>query len=97
MIRHIVLFSAREPKDVPTIVAALSTLADIPQARVLEVSENTRRDQLANDFDVVLYGEFDDAQALAAYKADARYQAAIEVVRPLREQRVAVDVEAAIR
>lgn len=94
MIRHIVLFSARDPADVERIRAGLSILCDIPHARTLEVVRNEKHDALSDEVDVVVYGEFDDEAALAAYKAHPLYQESIARVRPLREMRIAVDFTA---
>jgi quinol monooxygenase YgiN len=41
----------------------------------------------------VVYGEFEDAAALAAYKAHPAYQASIDIVRPIREMRIAADFD----
>jgi len=41
----------------------------------------------------VVYGEFDDEAALAAYKAHPDYQRSIDLVRPIREMRTAADYE----
>ena len=65
-IRHVVFFSAKDPKDIPTIVAGLWKLADIPHSTTFEICENTRVDALSGDVDVVVYAEFPDAEALAA-------------------------------
>lgn len=91
-IRHIVFFSAREAADVPRIVDGLSRLGEIPGSTMFEVRENTRVDQLSRDVDVVVYAEFPDAAALAAYKEHPIYRECIDVVRPLREMRVAADI-----
>lgn len=93
MIRHIVFFSARDPKDIETIRAGLSVLTDIPHARRLEIGENVKTDQLGSETDLVVYGEFEDEAALAAYKAHPNYQRSIEIVRPLRELRIAADYD----
>ncbi|MEZ5866595.1 MAG: Dabb family protein [Geminicoccaceae bacterium] len=93
MIRHIVFFSARDPADLPVIEAGLKRLETIGAADRLEVRRNLGRDDLGNTVDLVVYGEFADAAALAAYKADPLYAEAIAIVRPLRELRVAADVE----
>lgn len=90
-LRHVVFFSAKDPANTARIVEGLSLLKDIPHATHLEVSENRRVDQIGNAIDVVVYGEFADEAALAAYKAHPNYQRAIEIVRPLREIRHAVD------
>ena len=60
MIRHIVLFTAKDKGDIDKIIDGLSPLATIPHARRLEVARNRKTDQLGNDIDVVVYGEFDD-------------------------------------
>lgn len=93
MIRHIVFFSAKEPADLDEIEAGLRLLEGIAAAERLEVRRNLRRDQLANDIDIVVYAEFADQAALDAYKADPAYARAIEIVRPLRELRLAADIE----
>jgi len=94
LIRHIVFFSARDTKDLETIRAGLSLLTEIPHAARLEIGENVKTDQLGGEVDLVVYGEFADEAALAAYKAHANYQRSIEIVRPLREIRMAADYDA---
>lgn len=91
-IRHIVFFSAKDKKDIGKIVKGLSMLKQIPHASVFDVRENTQSDALSSDVDVVVYAEFADQDALAAYKSDPIYQKSIDVVRPLRNMRVAADI-----
>ena len=93
MIRHIVFFSARDRTDLERIRAGLSILTEIPHALRLEIGENVKTDQLGGEVDLVVYGEFDDAEALAAYKAHPNYQRSIDIVRPLREIRIAADYD----
>jgi quinol monooxygenase YgiN len=93
MIRHIVFFSAKNPADVERIVAGLKLLERISVASLLEVRHNLARDQLGNEIEIVVYGEFADQAALDAYKADPLYAEAIRIVRPLRELRFAADIE----
>jgi len=95
MIRHIVLFSAKNEADIARVVDGLALLTRIPHARRLEIARNAKTDQIENKLDVVVYGEFDDEIALAAYKAHALYKEAIKRVRPLRELRFAVDYDTA--
>lgn len=95
MIRHVVLFSVRDPADLGLVQGALSRLAEIPDARRLEVSRNLKRDGLSAEIDLVVYGEFDDLAALDRYKAHPIYAESIRIVRPRREIRIAVDVEVA--
>lgn len=93
MIRHIVLFSAKDEAHIDRMVDGLSILSTIPHARRLEIARNRKIDQLGNEIDVVVYGEFDNETELAAYKAHDLYQASIKRVRPLRELRFAADCD----
>lgn len=93
MIRHIVLFQAKKADDVEAIRAGLDRLKGIPAASRLEVALNGRQDMWSREIDVVVYGEFRDSEALAAYKAHPLYQEAIRLVRPLRDLRVAADYQ----
>ena len=90
-IRHTVFFSAKDKADIPKIVAGLSELGKIPHSDVFEVRENTQADTWSSEVDVVVYAEFANAAALAAYKADPIYAHAVTVVRPLRALRIAAD------
>lgn len=96
MIRHIVLFSAKDPKDLAIIKAGLELLHGIPGSHNFQVAYNSKRDGLSKEIDVIVYGEFDSYEALDAYKAHPLYQDSIDVVRPLREHRFAVDFEAVV-
>lgn len=91
MIRHIVFFSARNPEDVEKIARGLEILGQIPHSDFFEIGINSKVDQLGGEVDVVVYAEFADEAALAAYKAHPIYQESIERVRPLREMRHAAD------
>jgi hypothetical protein len=94
MIRHIVFFTAKDPADLPRIVEGLELLGQIPHSEHFEVVRNSKVDQFGNDVDVVVYGEFADEAALAAYKAHPIYAEATRRVRPLREIRYAADFTA---
>ena len=91
LIRHVVFFSAIDKVDVGRIVDGLSLLKEIPHSSLFEVLQNSRVDALSREVDVVVYAEFPDDAALSAYKAHPIYQQAIDIVRPLREMRVAAD------
>ncbi|MBN9062070.1 MAG: stress responsive protein [Rhizobiales bacterium 65-9] len=95
MIRHVVLFSAKDKTDIERIIDGLSVLARIPNARRLEVARNARIDQIDNSVDVIVYGEFDDEAEFAAYKAHPLYEESIRRVRPIRELRIAADYDTA--
>ena len=94
MIRHIVFFSAKRREDLPTIHEGLKALGTIPYSTHFEVSLNTKVDPLSDEIDVVVYAEFPDEAALAAYKADPIYAEATHQVRPLRELRYSADIVA---
>ena len=96
MIRHIVFFTARNREDLEAIQDGLMMLKNIPHARHFEVGRNLRADTITEaEVDLVVYVEFDTKAELEAYKAHPIYQQAIARVRPLRESRIAADVEAA--
>jgi len=94
LIRHIVFFSAREGEDVEAVRSGLLTLGDIPHSQLFEVTLNTKVDPLCDKIDVVVYAEFEDEVALAAYKAHPLYAQTTSKVKPLRELRYSADVVA---
>ncbi|MCA0033658.1 MULTISPECIES: Dabb family protein [unclassified Mesorhizobium] len=94
MIRHIVFFSARRKEDVEAVRTGLLALSNIPHSSLFEVTLNTKVDPLSDEIDVVVYAEFADDAALAAYKAHPLYAQTTSKVRPLRELRYSADVVA---
>jgi hypothetical protein len=94
LIRHIVFFTARSNDTVDAICTGLELLATIPHSLHFEVTRNSKVDQISNEVDVVVYGEFADEGALMAYKAHPTYAEATRLVRPLRELRLSADVPA---
>jgi quinol monooxygenase YgiN len=95
LIRHIVFFSARHKEDVEVVRKGLLALGNIPHSRLFEVTLNTKVDPLSDEIDVVVYAEFEDDAALAAYKAHPLYAETTSQVKPLRELRYSADVVAA--
>ena len=92
MIRHIVFFTARNPENLDRIRDGLSILGNIPHASHFEIGQNLHTDALTGaPVDVIVYAEFDGEDDLAAYKAHPLYQRAIDLVRPLRDTRIAAD------
>jgi len=92
MIRHIVMFNAKDPKNREAIFTGLKILETIEGDWTLIIRRNMKIDQIGNDMDFVVYGEFQNEADLKAYKSHPNYQKSIDIVRPLRDQRVAVDV-----
>ncbi|UVK45260.1 Dabb family protein [Mesorhizobium sp. AR07] len=94
MIRHIVFFSAQHKEDVEAVRTGLLALGDIPHSSLFEVTLNTKVDPLSDEIDVVVYAEFADDAALAAYKAHPLYARTTSKVKPMRELRYSADVVA---
>ena len=94
MIRHIVFFSARRKEDVEAVRSGLLELGNIPHSSLFEVTLNTKVDPLSDEVDVVVYAEFPDDAALAAYKAHPLYAQTTAKVKPLRKLRYSADVVA---
>jgi hypothetical protein len=91
MIRHIVFFTAKRSEDVETIRERLKRLGEIPHAQAFEVAINGKLDPMGNEIDVIVYAEFADEAALAAYKAHPIYDETTQRVRPLRALRYSAD------
>ena len=94
MIRHIVFFTAPE-ENREAVRNGLSRLTGIPHALTLEIGENLKSDQWGNAVDFIVYGEFADEAALAAYKAHPDYELSTKTVKPLRDTRMAADFDSA--
>ncbi|MCV0427185.1 MAG: Dabb family protein [Roseibium sp.] len=92
-IRHVVFFSSKDPGDVERIADGLSMLAKIPTVSHFEVGKNRKQDSFSNEVDVIVYAEFEDECAMHAYRSHPIYQECIEIVRPLRELRIAADFQ----
>jgi hypothetical protein len=94
LIRHIVFFSARRKEDVEAVRSGLLALGNIPHSSLFEVTLNTKVDPMSDEIDVVVYAEFENEAALAAYKAHPVYARTTSEVKPLRELRYSADVVA---
>ncbi|RXH06642.1 Dabb family protein [Bradyrhizobium vignae] len=75
MSRHIVFLTANSNAYIDRIIDGTT----IPHARRLEVARNPKTDELGNDIDIVVCGQFDNEAELATYKGSIRR------LRPLRE------------
>ena len=94
MIRHIVFFTLKDPREAPEIIGHLKRLGTIPGSTLFEVTQNRKADLFGNEVDVVVYAEFPHIDALHAYKKHPTYMDVTNTVRPSRELRFAADVEA---
>ena len=94
MIRHIVFFTARDKKDKETIYNGLLVLRGIPDCLHLEIGVNTRHDPVSQETpDYIVYGEFESDEQLLLFKSHELYQKSIDIVRPLRQMRIAADFD----
>ncbi|NLH83499.1 MAG: Dabb family protein [Phyllobacteriaceae bacterium] len=91
MIRHVVFFSVPHSSDLAAVEAGLRLLETNPHAARLAIRRNLKSDAWSREVDFVVYGEFADEAALAAYKAHPIYEEATRRVRPLRDLRIAAD------
>ena len=96
MIRHIVFFSAKPGIEAETIRDGLMKLADIPSSSHFEVALNSKVDPWSSEVDIVVYAEFPDEAALAAFKTHPVYAQTTNRVRPMRELRLSADFTADI-
>jgi quinol monooxygenase YgiN len=96
MIRHIVFFTVKQAEDLKAVQRLLSRLGEIPHALAFEVAANARIDPIGDAADIVVYAEFADEAALAAWKAHPIYDETTRAVRPLRELRWSADFRSAL-
>jgi quinol monooxygenase YgiN len=92
MIRHIVMWKLKNPADAPHFKAQLDTCIDlVPGMHKFEVA--IRTPALDANCDVVLYSEFEDAAALAAYQNHPHHQQISIGLGALRDTRSVLDYE----
>ena len=92
MIKHVVMWKLKNAADAPYFKAQLDTCIDlVPGMRRFEVA--TRTPELDANCDVVLYSEFEDAAALAAYQNHPHHQQISTGLGALRDTRSVLDYE----
>ena len=92
MIKHVVMWKLKNAADAPHFKAQLDTCIDlVPGMRRFEVA--TRTPALDANCDVVLYSEFEDAAALAAYQNHPHHQQISTGLGVLRDTRSVLDYE----
>ena len=90
MIKHIVLFTLKDPANAPKVKALLDSCKDIvPGIREFEVGIKT--EGLEATADVVLVSTFDDAAALAAYQPYFHHQGVVAQIREMASGRQVLD------
>ena len=92
MIKHVVMWKLRIAGDALHFKALLDTCIDlVPGMRKFEVA--TRTSEFDANCDVVLYSEFDDTAALAAYQNHPHHQQISNSLGALRDTRSVLDYE----
>lgn len=92
MIKHIVMWTLKDPADAPKMKALLeSCRAVVPGIVAFEVG--TRTEELEANADVVLYSAFEDQAALAAYQQHPHHLNVAAQIGPLRQTRTVLDYE----
>ena len=90
MIKHIVLFTLKDPANAPKVKALLDSCKDIvPGIREFEAGIKT--EGLEATADVVLVSTFDDAAALAAYQLHPHHQGVVAQIREMASGRQVLD------
>ena len=90
MIKHIVLFTLKDPANAPKVKALLDSCKDIvPGIREFEVGIKT--EGLEATADVVLVSTFEDAAALAAYQPHPHHQDVVAQIREMASGRQVLD------
>ena len=90
MIKHIVMWKLKNPREAARFKAQLDTCHGLVPG-MLEFEVATRTAGLEAICDVVLYSIFNDASALAAYQQHPHHQSVSKALGELRETRSVID------
>ena len=90
MLRHIVMFTLKDPANAPKVKALLNTCKGLVPG-MHEFDVGIRTDGLEANCDVVLVSTFTDAAALAAYAPHPHHQQVVAQIREMAASRHVVD------
>ena len=90
MLRHIVLFTLKDPADAPKVKALLDSCKDLVPG-IHEFDVGIKTDGLEATADVVLVSTFADAAALAAYQPHPHHQGVVAQIRQMATSRQVLD------
>ena len=96
MVKHIVMFKFKgtpeEKKNVATrfMEALVQLPAEIPQLKSIDVGINMNS---AETWDLVLTATADNMEDVGIYSAHPAHQAAVEIIKPYKEDRACVDYQ----
>ncbi len=101
MIKHYVFFELKEgyegeskQESAEIVKKAFEEMrGNIPELRHIEVGLSAKVDSLSKEVDVLLYCEFESFEDMGSYHAHPEFLKTIEIVRPRRLNRWAVDVD----
>lgn len=91
MVKHIVFYTLREDCDKPQAIAEIQNALEALNGQIEGLFKLEIRPTLQGAFDYVLYSEFADATALAAYQKDPKHLAVKPLVHGYIAQRAAAD------
>ena len=94
MIRHVVMWTLKDPADAAHFKARLDSCQRLTEG-MLAYEVSLRAEGLEANVDVMLFAEFTDAAALAAYQQHPHHQAVSAEIGRLRSTRHVLDVEVA--
>jgi quinol monooxygenase YgiN len=92
MIRHVVMWKLRDPRDAARFKALLDGCRGLVPG-MLEFEVGTRSEALEANADVVLVSTFADAAALDAYQQHPLHKAVSAQLGPLRDSRSVLDYD----
>ena len=90
MLRHIVMFTLKNPADAPKVKALLDSCKDLVPG-IHEFDVGIRSEGLEATADVVLVSTFADADALAAYQPHPHHQSVVAQIRQMASGRQVLD------
>ncbi|HEV7913388.1 MAG TPA: Dabb family protein [Albitalea sp.] len=90
MIRHVVIWTLRQPADAPQFKALLDSCSGLVPG-MLEFEVGIRSAELEANADVVLVSTFADPAALDAYQHHPHHQAVSAQLGPMRLARTVLD------
>ncbi len=90
MLRHIVMFTLKNPADAPKVKALLDSCKDLVPG-MHEFDVGIRTEGLEANADVVLVSTFTDQAALAAYQPPPHHQGVVAQIREMASGRQVID------
>jgi quinol monooxygenase YgiN len=90
VIRHIVMWTLRDPADAPRFKSLLDGCRNLVPG-ILEFEVGIRSDGLEANCDVALVSSFSDSRSLDAYQNHPHHKAVSAQLGPLRETRSVLD------